>query len=242
MTTPPNELPLLGHLNELRRRIVHSVIGVLVGFGIAYGFSKEIFSFLIDPLCKALQQASCPLVYTGIAEPFMVYLKVGLVVGIFIAAPWIFYQIWGFIRPGLHAHERRYVVPFVTIASLMFVGGAFLGYFFIFPPAFEFFLQVASSEIQPMIRMDEYFSFAAGLLFAFGVLFEIPVFVVLLNFIGVVSAKALWSTWRPAVAGIFIAAAVLTPADPYTMLLLGTPLAVIYILALVVCSLSEKVR
>lgn len=243
MTTPQNEMTMFEHLKELRKRLVRAVLGVLVGFLIVYHFAEDLFSWLVKPLCHAIQGSQeCPIVYTGVAEPFMVYLKVGLVGGIFVSAPWMFYQIWKFISPGLHYHEKKYVVPFVAVASIMFVGGALLGYFFIFPLAFEFFLQVATPEIHPMLSMSDYFGFASGLLLAFGILFEIPVFVVLLNLIGVLKAKTLWKTWRPATAGIFILAAILTPADPYTMLLLGCPLAAAYILALCLCSVLEGLR
>lgn len=236
------EMPFFGHLTELRNRIVHSFAGVLVGFLVAYAYAEKIFDWLLQPLCAAFKKPDCPVVFTGVAEPFMVYLKVGFIGGIFLAAPWIFYQVWGFIRPGLHAHEKKYVTPFVTIASFMFVGGGLLGYFFIFPLAFEFFLQVATPNIQPMLSMSEYFSFASGLLLAFGILFEIPVFVVLLNLMGMISSKTLWKTWRPVAAGIFVLAAILTPADPYTMLLLGCPLTVAYLLALGVCSVLESLK
>lgn len=241
------EMPLLAHLTELRQRLVRSFYGVVIGFALVYGFAEKIFQWLMRPLCQAVVTESsglteCPIVYTGIAEPFMVYLKVGILGGIFVSAPWIFLQIWGFISPGLHYTEKKLVTPFVAIASVMFVGGALLGYFFIFPLAFEFFIKVATPDIRPMLSMTDYFSFASGLLFAFGLLFEIPVFVVLLNFIGLLKAATLWRTWRQVTAGIFILAAVLTPADPYTMLLLGTPLATLYIVALVFCSIQEKLR
>lgn len=236
------EMTILNHLNDLRKRIVRSFIGVLIGFLCVYHFSELLFQWLMNPMCAAIGQADCPVVYTGIAEPFMVYLKVGFLGGIFLAAPWIFYQVWGFISPGLHSHEKKYVVPFVSVATIMFVGGALLGYFFIFPLAFEFFLKVAGPEIRPMLTMSDYLSFASGLLFAFGALFEIPVFVVLLNLIGLLKAETLWRTWRPVSAGIFVLAAVLTPADPYTLLLLGVPLVVMYIGALCLCSIFEKLR
>lgn len=238
-----SEMSFIQHLVELRKRIIRSLVGVLIGFGLCYHFAEAIFDFLLKPLCHAFQKdGDCPIVYTGVAEPFLVYLKVGLLGGFFLSIPWIFYQVWQFISPGLHFHEKKWVVPFVVVASVMFVAGAFLGYFYIFPFAFEFFLQQAPAPIQPMLSMTDYFSFASGLLFAFGFLFEIPVFVILLNLIGLIKAETLWKTWRYAVAGIFILAAVLTPADPYTMLLLGVPLAILYLLALTFCSLQERAR
>ncbi len=235
-------MTLLEHLGELRKRLMRSLFGVGVGFLLVYSFAERIFDFLLRPLCSRFAADNCPMVYTNIAEPFLVYLKVGLLGGVFVSAPWIFYQIWLFIRPGLKATETRYVIPFVTAGSVMFVGGALLGYFFIFPLAFDFFLTQASQPIHPMLSMGDYFSFAGGLLLAFGALFEIPVFVVILNFLGILPSKTLWATWRYVAAGIFVLAAVLTPADPYTMLLLGVPLFVLYIIALVFCSLFETLR
>lgn len=243
MTTESNEMSILGHILELRKRLILSMWGILIGFGVAYSYSDRIYDWIMAPLCKAFEDTGkCPVIYTGVAEPFLVYLKVGLVGGIFFATPWIFFQVWKFISPGLKAAEKRYVVPFVFTASTMFVGGALLGYYFIFPMAFPFFREQAGSVVQPMLSMEAYLSFASGLLFAFGILFEIPVFVILLNFIGILHSKSLWKTWRPAVAVIFILAAVFTPADPYTMLLVGVPLASFYLIALVVCSLHDRLR
>lgn len=241
--TETKEMTFLQHLVDLRKRVIHSLWGVLICFGIAYHFAEQIFGWMLKPLCNAFgSQDSCPIVFTGLAEPFMVYLKVGLVAGIFLASPWIFFQVWNFISPGLKSEEKKYVIPFVFVATVMFVGGALLGYLYIFPMAFPFFLSQAMAPIRPMLSMQDYFSFASGLLFAFGALFEIPVFVILINFIGLVHSKTLWKTWRFAVAGIFVLAAVLTPADPYTMLIVGLPLAVLFLVALGLCSLHDKVR
>lgn len=230
------------HLTELRKRIVLSFWGVLIGFFITYYFSDTIFAWLMTPLCDALSRDHCPMIFTGLAEPFMVYLKVGLIGGIFLASPWIFFQLWSFIAPGLHRHEKKWVVPFISLATIMFVGGALLTYFYIFPFAFQFFLSQASAPIMPMLSMQDYFSFSAGLLLAFGMLFELPILIILLNTIGVVKAKTLWGTWRYGIVGIYILAAILTPADPYTMLLLGTPLSILYLASLGVCSLIENSR
>ena len=233
---------IVEHLMELRKRVIHSIVGVLIGFLLVYHFAERLFDILLIPLCRAFKRTHCPIAYTSVVEPFLVYLKVGLLGGTLLAVPWVFYQIWLFISPGLKPNERKYVVPFVIVASLMFLVGGGIGYFFLFPYAFDFFVSVAPESIFPMISMSDYFSLASGLLIAFGLLFEIPVFIVLLNLLGVIKAKSLWKTWRIAVAGIFIVAAILTPADPYTLLLLGIPLSLFYMSALVLCSFLEKVR
>jgi sec-independent protein translocase protein TatC len=236
-----SEMSFLEHLVELRRRIILSVWGVVVGFCLIYHFSERLYDILMRPLCDVLKD-KCSLVYTGLTEPFLVYLKVGLIGGIFLALPWIFYQLWKFISPGLRPQERRWVIPFVLIGSVMFAAGAVLGYFYIFPFAFEFFLSQAQGPILPMLNMSNYLSFVSGLLFAFGFLFEIPVFIVFLNVIGILSAAFLWRTWRYAIAIIFVLAAILTPADPYTMLLCGIPLSLLYVAALLVCTMIERMR
>jgi sec-independent protein translocase protein TatC len=237
-----SQMTFLEHLSDLRRRVIHAAWGILVGFAIAYGFSKQIFEWVKTPVCDALEMQDCSIVYLGLAEPFLVYLKLGIIGGIFVSSPWIFYQIWKFIKPGLHADEKKWVVPFVFIASVMFIGGGLFGYFLIFPLAFEFFLNVAPMNIMPMLTMSNYFSFATALLFAFGVLFETPVIVVLLNRVGLVTAATLWRTWRYVVVGLFALSAIMTPADPYTMILLAIPLTALYMISLVICSALEGFR
>lgn len=234
------EMSFLEHIGELRTRVLRSVIGVGVGFVIVYSQAEWVFSKLMEPLCGAFKNRECQLITLGLAEAFVVYLKTAIVGGIFLAAPWVFFQVWQFISPGLHAHEKKYLWPFVLSASVMFAGGGAFGYFFVFPFAFEFFLNLAGPEIMPTPSMANYFSFAVSLLFAFGALFELPVLVILLNLLGVLAAKDLWKTWRYAIVGIFILSAILTPADPFTMVLLAVPLSLLYLGALVVCSVLEK--
>lgn len=237
-----SEMSFMNHLTELRTRLVKCLWAVAVGFVIAYSNSERIFDFLIRPLCEAFGDRECKMVYISVAEPFFVYLKVGLVGGVFGAVPVIFYQLWMFLAPGLRKNEKGLLLPFVFSASVMFVGGAMMGYFYVFPFAFDFFLNLTGTHIQPMISMSSYFSFSSMLLFAFGTLFELPVFVVLLNILGVLPAATLWGTWRYAIVGIFVLSAVLTPADPYTMILLAVPLTVLYMGSLVVCTVLEKTR
>jgi len=235
-------MSFLEHFSELRKRLIRASLGVLMGFFIAYHFAEEIFDWLLRPLCAAFKNSECRLITIGVAEAFLVYLKTGLLGGVFLGAPWVFYQIWKFVAPGLKPNERKYVLPFVISTSIMFVGGALFGFTYIFPFAFEFFFGEIRDPIIPMPAMSYYFSFASGLLIAFGILFEIPVIVVLFNLIGVLSSKSLWKTWRHAIIGIFILSAILTPADPFTMLLLGVPLSALYITSLVICSLIDRSR
>lgn len=236
------EMSLLEHLIELRKRLLLATIGLALGFGAAYFFRKELFGLLVQPLCKSFDE-SCQLITTQVAETFIVHFKTALLFGFFISSPWIFFQLWRFVSPGLYKKEKKYVLPFVLVASLMFVGGALLGYFYVFPFAFKFFLgSELNTYVEPSTAVGPYFSFAASLLFAFGLLFEIPVVIVFLNLLGLVAAKDLWASWRYGIVGIFALSAALTPADPMTMLMLAVPLSVLFILSLVICSALEKSR
>ena len=237
-----SEMTFLDHLADLRKRLIHAFLGVIVCFVIVYTYSDQIFDLLMRPLCESFKNGNCQLITIGVAEAFIVYLKTGLVGGIFLGSPWVFYQLWKFISPGLHQNEKKYIVPFIFSASLMFIGGACFGYFYMFPFAFKYLMSVSGSHIVPMPSMDLYFTFASTLLFAFGALFEIPILVVLLNLLGVLEARSLWNTWRYAIVIIFALSAILTPADPITMLMLGIPLTILYLSSLVACSLLERAR
>lgn len=237
-----DEMNFLDHFAELRKRLIRAMIGLGVMFLLTINFAPDIFAWLMIPLCKAFDNQACNLHEISVAEGFITYLKTAFVSSIFLSAPWIFFQVWGFISPGLHQHEKKYVIPFVGSATLMFVGGALFGYFLVFPLAFEFFISVAEPNILKMHSMAAYFSITSTLLFAFGILFEIPVLVVLLNILGVVSAAELWRTWRYAIVAIFAVSAILTPADPFTMILLGIPLSILYVSSLGICSLLEHLK
>jgi sec-independent protein translocase protein TatC len=234
------EMGFWDHLVELRKRILRSLVGVLVGFGVAYYFSEEIFNALMAPLCGAFNNPECKLQALGLMEAFLVYLKAGIIGGIFLAAPWIFYQLWAFVSPGLRPQERKYVIPFVLSATVMFVGGALFGYFLIFPLAFEFFIASTGPQVILQPSMEAYFNLAATLLIGLGFLFEVPVLTLLFHTLGLVKAASLWKTWRYAIIGIFIIAALFPTTDPLSLVLLGAPLSILYTLTLVLCSAIEK--
>jgi sec-independent protein translocase protein TatC len=237
-----SEMGFWDHLVELRKRVLLALWGVLVGFVLTYVFSEEIFNEMVAPLCEALGNQECKLQALGLMEPFLVYLKVGFIGGLFLAAPWIFYQLWAFVSPGLRPQEKRYVIPFVFSASLMFVGGALFCYFMIFPPAFKFFVGTVGSHAVLQPSMDAYFNFAATLLLGLGLLFEIPVLTVLFHTLGLVQAASLWKSWRYAMIGIFVIAALFPTTDPLSLFLLAAPLCILYTLTLVLCSAIEKAK
>jgi sec-independent protein translocase protein TatC len=215
------------HLEELRKRLIISLIAVGIGFVISYIFSKEIFHLLMIPLIKALP-AGASMIFTSLPEAFFTYLKVALLAGIFVASPVVLYQIWLFVAPALYSHEKRYAIPFVIFSTFLFIGGASFGYFVVFPFGFKFFMSFATDFIQPAPKLKEYLSFCSMLLLTFGLVFELPLFIFFLAKLGVVDARMLSRNRRYVILGIFIIAAILTPPDVVTQLMMAGPLLVLY--------------
>jgi sec-independent protein translocase protein TatC len=244
----PDPTPLVSfwdHVEELRKRLIWGLAALGAGFALAYFFSRELFDWLAVPYVRAYRDVvgrQPELITTGLLESFLVYLKVGLVGGCFLASPVIFSQIWAFVSPGLRESERKHAIPFVLLASLFFLGGAAVGYFGVFPIGFKYFLELAPPEsVQPMIRMQEYFQLAAWMLLIFGLVFEAPILVFYLAYLGVLRPRHLIRPWRAIVVGIAVASAVLTPADPVSMLLMMIPLLAFYGL-IVVFALAVRRR
>jgi sec-independent protein translocase protein TatC len=225
---PDEKVPFLEHLEELRYRLIISLAAVGIGAIVAFLFKEKIFEFLARPLLEALPPDSNQLIFTGVYEAFLVYLKASLLAGLLAAVPVILYQVWAFISPGLYPRERNTMIPFVVFSSLFFLGGAIFGYYVVFPFGFRFFLGFAGDFIKPLPTMKEYLSFAIRLLLAFGVIFELPVFIFFLARIGLVDSKMLRKGRKYAIPLVFTVAAILTPPDIMTQLLMATPLLVLY--------------
>jgi len=223
------KLPLTAHLEELRSRLIKSLVALLVAFVVCYQFIDPIMGWLTAPLV-AIGTDKVKIIGTGLTEAFFTKLKVSLFAGIFLASPVIFFQIWKFVAPGLEDDEKKYVKPFVFFGTFFFLSGAYFCYRLVFPTAFGFFIaEYASVSIEPFLKVSEYLSFASRMLLAFGAVFELPVFTFFLARTGVVSHKMMIGAWRYAVVGIFIVAAVLTPGpDVASQLLMATPLLVLY--------------
>lgn len=237
----PSETPMnfFAHLAELRRRVFRSFIGVLFGFALAYYYSKELFVILRIPFDTAYQNVHgvLPFLVVGsVLESFVVYLKVGLLGGIFLASPYLFLQLWGFISPALKSHEKKHVLPFVFFATLFFVFGALFGYFMVFPQSFEYFLNITKGEhIETMIRMEEYYKFASWMLLGFGLSFEAPLVVLYLVFFRILSTRHLLRYWRGIIIGILVSSAIITPTPDFmTMFMMAAPLLVLYAATIVV--------
>lgn len=222
-------MPLTAHLEELRWRIVKAMIGVTIAFGACYFYSDRVFELLTRPLVD-LNDSRLQLIGTGVTEAFFTRLKVSLIAAVFVASPLIFYQAWGFVAPGLVQKERRLAIPFVLAATLFFVSGAAFCYVLVFPVGYAFFLEeYANIGVAPQIRISEYLSFAARMLLAFGVTFELPVITFFLARIGFVTHRMLIGGLRYAIVIIFIVAAVLTPGpDVASQMLMAGPLLFLY--------------
>ena len=233
------KLPLTAHLQELRKRLILSFIAVGIGFMGCYAFKETIFDLLAFPLLK-MMPAGGSLIFTSVAEAFFTYMKVAFIAGLILTSPFILYQVWAFVAPGLYQKEKRYVVPFVLGGSLFFAMGVLFGYFVAIPIGFKFLLGFATDLIKPMPSMKEYLSFSIKFLLAFGIVFEFPVVLVLLAKMGVIDAKMLARRRKYAILLIFIFAAVMTPPDLISQALMALPLMALYELSILLSRLFGK--
>ena len=221
------KIPFTGHLEELRKRLVVCFIAIGIGFVASYGFKEQIFQILSRPLISAMGTGD-KLIFTGLPEAFFTYLKVALLSAIMLAAPVILYEFWMFVAPSLYKKERSLLIPIVFISSFFFIGGALFGYFVVFPFGFKFFLGFASDTIQALPSMKEYLSFSAKLLLAFGLVFELPVVITFLAKLGIVSVDFLKKNRKYALILFFVGAAIITPPDVITQIMMALPLMLLY--------------
>ena len=233
------KLPLTEHLVELRKRIVICIAAVGIGFSISYLFSEKLFFILSRPLIVLLPEGNS-FIFTNITEAFFTYLKLSFFAGIFIASPVILYEIWCFVAPGLYDREKRYLFPFVFFSSIFFLGGTSFGYFFVFPIAFKFFLGFNSEYIRMLPSIKEYLSFSCKFLLAFGIVFELPVFILFLSKLGIVNEKQLRSNRKFVIVIVFIIAAFLTPPDVVSQVLMAVPLIGLYEISIGVAKIFGK--
>jgi sec-independent protein translocase protein TatC len=238
-------MPLAGHLGELRRRVIISLIAIVAGTIVAYVFHETLLHFLTHPYCQLpdryrLVGNRCTLFVTGVLDPFRVTLKVSLYGGVVASSPVWLYQIWRFITPGLHSHERRYAMSFVGASIVLFgLGGAFA--WLTLEKGLHFLLGFASGGLTSLLSFDSYLSFVVAMVLIFAVSFEFPLLIVMLNRFGVLSAQRLRRSNRGVVFGIFVFAAVATPSqDPFTMSALALPLCVLYGVAVVIATVHDR--
>lgn len=245
-TEPENEvkLSLLDHLRDLRKRLSHALLGVVVGMALVGGFVERIFHWLMAPVLASLPESARALHYTSYVEPLMVYLKVALYGGIFAAAPWVLWQLWLFVAPGLYKREKRVVVPFLVFGTLLFYGGAAFCYFLIMPAAFPAMASIASdSSLAPVLTMSAQLSLVLAMLLGFGVVFEVPVVIAFLSMVGLVDARMLSRYRRYAIIVNVVAAAIITPTgDPLNLALMAVPMILFYEIGILLARILGKRR
>jgi sec-independent protein translocase protein TatC len=236
-----HEATLISHLLELRDRLLHALIAVAVISLPCLAFSNEIFSFVADPLIAQLPPCS-KLVATNVTAPFMTPLKLALYAAVFVAMPYILYQIWAFVAPGLYRHERRFAVPLLVSSVLLFYTGVAFGYFVVFPLMFKFFVATTPAGVTMMTDMTQYLDFVLLLFFAFGLAFEVPVATVLLVQTGLVGIDKLTRHRGYVLLGIFIVAAILTPPDAVSQSFMAIPMYVLYELGILLAQYLVRQR
>ncbi|MCB9666900.1 MAG: twin-arginine translocase subunit TatC [Myxococcales bacterium] len=251
---PEDDVPmgLFEHLSELRSRLIRALLGVIPGFAVAWVLREELLDLLVQPLALHWKQLGFDenpsLHFANPVDPFMAYLKIAFVVGVLFAAPWIFWQLWCFVAPGLYRKEKTIALPFVMASTVCFVGGAFFGYLVVFPGMFDTLLGFAGPlpsgkiKIVPTIMIGEYLTFATRLLIAFGVVFEVPVVVTTLSALRLVTSRQLlrFSRWWVLIAAIV--AAILTPPDVGSQLVMLAPMIILYFVSVGMAFLIERFR
>lgn len=228
--------PLLGHLLELRSRLIKAGLGILVVLIPLAFFAQEIYHFLATPLLKHLPQGSS-MIATEVASPFLTPFKLAAIVAFVIAMPWVLYQVWAFVAPGLYASERRLVMPLIVSSTSLFYAGLAFAYYFVFPVVFGFFTRIAPEGVAVMTDIQKYLDFVMGLFIAFGLVFETPIAIVLLVWAGVMTPARLRETRGYVLIGCFVVAAVLTPPDVFSQTLLAVPMYLLFELGIVLAGL-----
>ena len=239
-----HSMPLLAHLQELRKRIIFSVLGVLVGFLSCWSFADRIFGLMQQPIVQALRHHGIGggLVYLNPTEPFNLYLEVGLVAGLFAASPFVFYQVWLFIAPALYREEKRYVLPFLLSTVGLFIAGGFFGYKMVYPASLNFLIGYGQ-RFQPMITIGEYTKLFVTIILGLGLIFEMPILVLFLALMRVMTARWMWRNLRYSILVIFVVAAVITPtADILNMCLFAAPMIALYAISMGVAWLVNSTR
>jgi sec-independent protein translocase protein TatC len=234
-----DKIPFTEHLDELRKRLIVCFVAIGVGFLISYGFKEKLFEVLTRPLVSVMKSGDT-LIFTGLPEAFFTYLKVSFLSGVGLATPVILYEFWMFVAPGLYAKERKVLIPVVLLSTLFFVGGALFGYFVVFPFGFKFFMSFATETIRPLPSMREYLSFASKLLLAFGLVFELPLVITFLARLGIVSVDFLKKNRKYAILVFFTVAAILTPPDVVTQILMAIPLIALYEISIIGAKIFSK--
>ena len=256
MTEPAKQLPGSGqpsepegevkasffeHLTELRIRLIRALLGVAIGMAAIGIFSEKIYRWLMGPVINSLPEGQRALNYTSYLEPFLVYLKVALYGGIFVSAPWVLWQIWLFVAPGLYKREKKVVFPFLASGTLLFYSGAAFCYFLVMPYAFPALAAIAGDDMRPILTMREQLTLVLAMMLGFGVVFEVPVILGFLAMVGLVSADFLAKYRRHAIVVNTALAAIITPTgDPFNLALMAIPMCIFYEIGIILARILGK--
>ena len=234
------KMSLVSHLEELKTRLIRIFIVVGIGFGVCYLFKEWSFRVITRPLVDVMP-AQSSMIFTGLPEAFFIHMKIAFFASLLLTAPYTLFEIWRFVSPGLYKDEKKYVLPFIFFSSILFGGGVLFGYFIALPPAFAFFVSFSTDFLKPMISFKEYLGLTLKFLLAFGLCFEMPVFMFFLAKLGIVNAKMLAKQRRYAILIIFIAAAILTPSpDAISQILMAIPLMILYEVSIIVVRFARR--
>lgn len=242
-----SKAPLLSHLIELRTRLIYCLVFFLLVFGVAYYFATDIYRFLQAPLVEQFSsQSDRRMIYTGLQEAFFTYMKVAFFTALFFSLPLMLMQVWRFLSPGMYSHEKKGMMPLFLMTPVLFVAGAALAFYVVMPAAWEFFISFESMGGEDGIRveleakMSEYLSLVLKLIIAFGLSFELPIFLLVLAKANLVNAASLRHYRRHAIVIIFLVAAVITPPDLISQIALGTPIILLYELSVFLVAMGEN--
>jgi sec-independent protein translocase protein TatC len=234
-------MTFLEHLEELRQRLVRALLYLAGGFAVCWGFHERIFHFLTQPMRRAGFTDS--FIYTSPAEALMLYMKMAFFVGIFVALPFVLYEVWAFISPGLYKNEKAWAIPFIGMGSFFFVLGALFGHYVLFPMTFRFLYTFGGPDMRFLPRIGEYWSFYSWFLLGLGLVFQIPVIIFVLARLGLVSASFLVRQWKWAVLASFVVSAVITPSpDVVNQTALAAPMIGLYLLGVMVAWVFGRKR
>jgi sec-independent protein translocase protein TatC len=231
------KMSFLEHLEELRKRIINAVLGIAVGIGLSFFFIQRIYDFLTAPAIATLPEGS-RLIYTQPTEAFSLYIQISLISGAVLAAPWIMYQVWGFIAPGLYANEKRFVVPFVLFSTVGFVSGAAFNHYIAYPFIMTYFASFNTPNLVYLPQLSYVFGLYVKMLIGLGLIFQMPTVVFFLAKMRVLTARFLIRQYKLAVLLIFITAAVITPTgDPMTLTIFAAPMVLLYTVSIAIAFL-----
>ena len=248
MSHDDKDTGFVSHLSELRKRLIHSFIFLIIFFIICYFFAEYLYGFLVEPYAQAVKEdgTNRRLIFTALQETFLTYLKVSFFTAFFVTCPFILMQIWKFIAPGLYKHEKTAILPYLVLTPVLFLLGGMLVYYLIMPLAIKFFLSFETTgistnlPIQLEAKVNEYLSLVMKLIFAFGISFQLPVILSLLARVGIVNSNFLKERRKYFIVIIFAAAALLTPPDPITQIGLAVPLLILYELSIFSVKIIEN--